>query len=63
MIRLGHADSDRVRHCYDLHDEEPQREIHRLDLFGEAGKHRPGLQVAKKELEFPPRESDPTIAL
>lgn len=54
MIRLGHADSDMVRHCYHLHDEQPQREIHRLDLFGEAGKQSPGLQVATKEQEFPP---------
>lgn len=61
MIRLGHADSDMVRYRYHLDDEEPQREIHRLDLRGEAGKQRPGLQVATKEQEFPPRECDATI--
>lgn len=61
MIRLGHADSDMVRHRYDLRDEDPQRVIHRLNLLGEAGKQRPGHQVATKEQEFPPRGCDATI--
>jgi len=63
MEWLGHADSDMVRHYYHLHDEEAQRQMRRLDLLGEAGKQRPGVQgaaISKKEV--PSQESDPTIA-
>lgn len=62
MEWLGHADSDMVRHYYHLHDQESRRQMNRLDLLGEAGQQRPGVQGAAPNQEAASQESDPTIA-
>jgi hypothetical protein len=57
MEWLGHADSEMVRHYYHLHDEEAQRQMRRLDLLGEAGKQRPGINDAALNPGGPGQES------
>ena len=43
MEWLGHPDSEMVRHYLHLHDEEPRRQMDRLDPFGNtAGNQPPG---------------------
>jgi hypothetical protein len=37
MRWLGHRDSAMVRHYYHLHDDEAQRQMKRLQFFGDAG--------------------------
>ena len=37
MSWLGHRDSAMVRHYYHLHDDEAQRQMRRLNFFGDAG--------------------------
>lgn len=63
MEWLGHKDSDMVRHYYHLHDDEARRQMCRLDLLGEAGQQRPGVQgAATSKKEAASQESDPRIA-
>lgn len=63
MEWMGHADSAMLRHYFHVHDEEGQRQMRRLNLLGEAGQQRPGVQgAASISKEEPCQGSDPAIA-
>jgi integrase len=63
MEWLGHADSEMTRHYFHLHDEQSKWQMSRMDLLGEAGQQRTGVQCAAvSEKEPTSRDNDPTIA-
>ena len=58
MERLGHADSEMVRHYYHLHDTEARQQMARLNLLGTAGMQSPGSKDEAATLEGTPRQHD-----
>lgn len=60
MEWLGHSDSQMVRHYFTLHDEQARRQMSSLDVLGEAGQQRAGVErAAHHSQEVTSQESNP----